>query len=350
MLAKVNNNIKITVYFLGILASLVFLYLAKEIIIPIVFAVLVSILLDPIVTLLNRLRIPTIWAISITLILLIVISSFAMLLLIAQLSGLLDELPKLIQNITTLLVQTEHWFAEYFNLKLNVIQAWVKAANADLVVESRALIGSTIMGIGSVLVVLVLIPVYIFMILYYKRLLLNFTYNVFSKNERARAHQLLISMKSVVQNYLLGLLIETALVAILNTIGLIVLGLPYAILIGVLGALLNVIPYLGGVIAVALPVLLALATMSPATALWVVIIYSVIQFIDNNIIMTKIVASKVQINGLISVAIVIAGGALWGVSGMFLSIPAAALLKVYFDQSNYLKPLGYLFGTSQNSI
>ncbi|MCF8254200.1 MAG: AI-2E family transporter [Bacteroidia bacterium] len=345
---KSNSVIKGSVYLVGILALLTLLYLARDIIIPIVFSILLSILLDPIVSFLKKYRIPTIWAISITLLLLIILSTFSILLLISQLSGLLDELPKLIQNITTLLVQTEKWFAESFDLKLRVIQTWVKDANADLVNESRTLIGSTIMGIGSVLVILVLIPVYVFMILYYKRLLLYFLYNVFGENEKDRVYQLLISMKSVVQNYLLGLFIETVLVAILNSIGLLILGLEYAILIGILGALLNIIPYLGGLVAVTLPVIIALATQSTSTALWVIVIYGVIQFIDNNIIMTKIVASKVQINGLISVAIVIAGGALWGVSGMFLSIPLAALLKVYFDQSKYLKPFGFLLGTRQS--
>lgn len=343
-----KRTTNLSIYLIGFFVLLCLLYLAKDIFVPIIFAFLFSVLLDPVVSFFKKFRLSTIWAISLTLFLLIVISALSMLFLVAQLSRLLDELPKLILNLTSLMVQTEQWVSTYFDINLKVIQTWVKDANADILIESRALIGSTIMGLGSVLVVLVLIPVYIFFILYYKSLLLNFIFMLFGKAQELRVYKTLLSMKAVVQNYLVGLIIEASLVAVLNSVALLLLGLEYAILIGVFGALLNVIPYLGGIVAIALPVIIALATQSSSSAIWVLILYGIIQFVDNNIIMTKIVASKVQINGLISVAIVLAGGALWGVSGMFLSIPIAALLKVVCDQSKTLKPFGYVLGVDQS--
>jgi AI-2 transport protein TqsA len=74
--------------------------------------------------------------------------------------------------------------------------------------------------------------------------------------------------------------------------------------------------------------------------------YIFIQFIDNNIIIPRVVASKVRINALVSIIVVIAGGALWGISGMFLSIPLTAILKVVFDHIDGLKPWGYVLGNS----
>jgi predicted PurR-regulated permease PerM len=75
-----------------------------------------------------------------------------------------------------------------------------------------------------------------------------------------------------------------------------------------------------------------------------------VQFIDNNLIVTKIVASKVKINALISIVVVLIGGALWGVSGMFLSIPITALIKVVFDRIEPLKPFGFLLGDNQPDV
>jgi predicted PurR-regulated permease PerM len=108
---------------------------------------------------------------------------------------------------------------------------------------------------------------------------------------------------------------------------LLIIGIDYAILIGIIGALLNIIPYIGGLIAIAIPVLLAIATKNPIDALWVFIAYMIVQFIDNNFFVPKIVASKVKVNALVSIVVVLIGGALWGVPGMFLSIPLTASLK-----------------------
>jgi len=123
------------------------------------------------------------------------------------------------------------------------------------------------------------------------------------------------------------------------------LGVPYAILLGIIGALLNLIPYIGGIVSVALPMIIALATKSsPWVAFYVLIVYYVIQLIDNNYIIPKIVASKVRINALVSIIVVLAFGALWGIAGMFISIPMTAIVKVIFDHIEPLKPWGYVLG------
>jgi predicted PurR-regulated permease PerM len=126
---------------------------------------------------------------------------------------------------------------------------------------------------------------------------------------------------------------------------LLLLKVEYAVLLGVIGAILNMIPYIGGIIAIALPVLMATVTKDGfSTQLGVIIAYAIIQFIDNNILVPRIVSSKVQINALFSILVVLLGGELWGVSGMFLSIPFVAILKIIFDRIDELKPWGKLLG------
>ncbi len=109
--------------------------------------------------------------------------------------------------------------------------------------------------------------------------------------------------------------------------------------------MLNIIPYIGGIIGLALPVIIALITKdSFSYSLLVLVVYVIIQFIDNHYIIPHIVAKRVKINALISMIVVLAGGALWGVPGMFLSIPLTAVLKVIFDHIDSLKPWGFLLG------
>jgi len=142
-----------------------------------------------------------------------------------------------------------------------------------------------------------------------------------------------------------GLFFEMLIMAVLNSAGLLILGIDYAIIMGILCAVLNIIPYIGGVVATLLPMIIAFVTKdSLIYPVLVLIITIVIQFIDNNLIVPKIVASRVQINALISVIAVLIGGAIWGVAGMFLSIPLIAILKVIFDHIEPLKPWGFLFG------
>ena len=138
---------------------------------------------------------------------------------------------------------------------------------------------------------------------------------------------------------------ETAIVCIMNSVALIAIGVPSAVVIGVIGGILNILPYIGGLIAIALPVLMVTITREGYSGQLLVIgSYLVIQFIDNNILVPRIVSKKVQINALISIIIVLLGGALWGIAGMFLSIPFIGVLKIIFDRVDGLKPWGKLLG------
>jgi predicted PurR-regulated permease PerM len=188
------------------------------------------------------------------------------------------------------------------------------------------------------------------MFLFYKPLLLDFFSRIFRRESHETVSEVLYETKTLIQNYLVGLLIEAVIVASLNAIGLLMLGIDYAILLAIIGALLNIIPYIGGIVAVALPVLVAYTSKSPIYVLWVVILYMIVQFIDNHYIVPKIVASKVRINALMSIIVVFIGGAIWGIGGMFLSIPLTAILKVIFDRVTPLKPWGFLLGDTMPPI
>jgi predicted PurR-regulated permease PerM len=209
----------------------------------------------------------------------------------------------------------------------------------------KALLGRTLGSALGTLGLMLLVPVYVFLILFYKSLILCFLYDVFADEYSEKVRDVLNQTKTAIQSYMVGLLLEAVIVAVLNSTALLILGVDYAILLGVIGAILNMLPYIGGLIAIALPVLIATATTDGfSTQLGIIIAYVIIQFIDNNILVPRIVSSKVQINALFSILVVLLGGALWGIAGMFLSIPIVAIIKIVFDRIDELKPWGKLLG------
>ena len=342
---------KAALILIGLYVFIDILYITADIVVPVVFAVVIAILISPVVSFFVRHKINRILAIVITLFMTFVVISALCLLLFSQASRFSDSWPVLVEKFTEIINQSITWVSSYFDIKPQKIHEWILKTKTELLVNSNAAIGQTIVIIGGGIVVLFLVPIYVFIILYYQPLLLDFIYKVFAKSDQHQVREIVTQTKSLIQRYLGGLLIEAIMVAVLDVGALLLLGIDYAILLGIIGALLNVIPYIGGLVAVALPMLVAIATKSSAWyAIYVMIAYYVIQLIDNNYIVPIIVSSKVRINALFSIIVVFAGNALWGVAGMFLSIPLLAIVKLICDHIEPLKPWGLLLGDTMPSI
>jgi predicted PurR-regulated permease PerM len=333
--------LKATVILFGIILLVYVLFNLQDIIIPIAFAMVLAILLNPLYNWLQTKKIPKTLSIIITLLLTLIVFGGIMYFLSVQIAKFSDTLPLLKQKMDTLTVQLEEWTQA--NLGLTV-QKQIELVN-DALNNSKALVGSTLSTALGTISMILLMPVYIFLFLFYKPLILNFLFEVFAEENSRKVREILDETKSAIQSYMIGLLLEALIVAVLNSTALLILGVKYAILLGVIGAILNLIPYIGGVIAIALPVLIATVTKDGYnTQVGILIAYLIIQFIDNNILVPRIVSSKVQINALISIVAVLLGASLWGVPGMFLSIPFVGILKIICDRIPDLKPWGKLLG------
>ena len=349
--SKLPFYAKVTIFLVGLVAFISIMYFAKSIIVPIVFAVVIAMVLQPVVNFFIRLKINRVFAIVITMLLtFIVIAGFGML-LISQASRFGESWPILVEKFTAIINQNIADAADYFNKDPQKIHDWIAKTQGELITSSTAAIGQTLVHLGNGLVILLLIPFYIFMMLFYKPIILEFIVRVSKTNYESHVRGIVSQIKTVIQRYLVGLVIEAGLMALMNTTALLMLGIEYAVILGILAALLNIIPYIGGIIAVALPMMVALVTKpSPWYAFYILAAYYVIQLIDNNYIVPYIVASKVKINALFSVIIVLVGNALWGVPGMFLAMPLLAIVKLICDQIEPLKPYGFLLGDSMPSL
>ena len=333
--------IKAPLTVIGIYLFFYTLFLLKDILVPFAFAGLISVLLNPIYNRLQKWNFNKILAIIITILVAVMALSALVVFLSSQFAQFGEMIPQLKAKSQTYLHDLQDLLSTRFGI---TTQKQMNMVN-EVANSSKAYLGQTLNTVFGMLSFFVLIPLYVFLLLFYKPLILNFIFEVFEEDNSSQVADILKETKSAVQSYIVGLMIEACIVAVLNSVALLILGVEYAILLGVIGAVLNLIPYIGGVIAIALPVLMALITEDGfTTPLLIVGAYTLIQFADNNIIVPRVVSSKVSVNALVSILVVLLGGTLWGVSGMFLSIPFVAVLKIIFDRIDGLKPWGKLLG------
>lgn len=347
-MGKIPFYAKATLFLVGLYVLISILSKVQDIILPIIYSVILSIVISPLINYLVRKKINRALAISVVLGFAFIVFTMLILMLISRASVLVEAWPVLSAKFQVLLKQGVSWASGYFNITVRKINLWINDTQSDLFSNSSAVIGMTLTSLGGVLGTLVLTPVYIFMLLYYQPHLIRFIHKLFGASDKVG--DILNETRNIVQNYLLGLLMEFGIVSVLNTLGLLLLGIDYAILLGICGAILNIIPYIGGIIGVILFMIIALVTKPPIYILYVMILYALIQFIDNHFIIPKIIGSKVKLNAFFSLLAVILGSALWGIPGMFLSIPMTAILKLIFDRFNELKPWGFLLGDTSEPM
>ncbi|WP_338876106.1 AI-2E family transporter [Spirosoma sp. SC4-14] len=326
---------------LAILA--VAIYLGQDILVPLAMAGLLAVLLRPVENRLNRLGLHKVISISLALLLAIILLAGVTVLLSMQLADFTDDIPKLKRNINDVYHDIQRWIRREYNVSYRQQNKYIEKAQTQTLDTLQS--PDTISVLAGPLGTMTLIPIYVFLLLYYRSMLLYFAVVLFPEKHAAQVREVLTEIKGVIQSYMVGLLVETITVAVLNSVGLLLLGVRYAVLLGVFAAILNLVPYIGGLIATALTVLITFSNQPDiGVLLGVVGVFLFVQFIDNNVLVPLIVASKVRVNALVSIVGVLIGGALAGVSGMFLSIPAIAILKVIFDRVESLRAWGILLG------
>jgi predicted PurR-regulated permease PerM len=326
-------------------------YTGSDIIMPLCFAIVLAMLLLPVVNWLTRKGFPSVPAMLVAILLAAIFAGGIIYFLSSQIAGFMNDLPAIKEKLLHHLQTAQQWINDKLNISVKQQAAAVENAKQNIQQSGSGGMGTALMGIANGLIMLILLPIYTFLILYYRKLIHKFLLDVFTDRHHSRVEEVLTESKIIVQGYMVGLLLEMAIVTVLNTVGFLAIGIQYAVFLAVLAAVLNLIPYIGMLIASIICMAVTLTTSdSMSDIIGVGLILIVVQFIDNNFIMPYIVSSKVRINALVSIVGVLVGGALAGVSGMFLSIPGMAILKAIFDRADGLKPWGDLLGDDQSIL
>jgi len=323
--------------------------LAKDILSPLIFSCLFAILLMPLAKFFEtRIRLPRGAASMLAVILLLSFITAIIYVIGSQLADLVKDWPAFQAQISRSLWTFRGWVSEHFGItrrrQLNV----VNSATSKVTSPDAALVGSTLLSLSSIVLFLIFTFIYTFFFLLYRRLILKFLESVFLEDNKARVHEIIEQVQMIIRKYIIGLLIEMTIVATAVSVTLSILGVQYAILLGLITGIFNLIPYFGIFSAMVISATVTLGTSPDSTVvIYVLITFIATHLIDSNIILPLVVGSKVRINALITVLGVVIGEMFWGISGMFLSIPVIAVLKIIFDRVDSLKPWGIILGDEE---
>jgi len=337
---SVTNSkvIKIALVILAIVAIGFIVVVGRDFIYPVCLAILFSYLVYPVVKFFERYIPFKMLATLISVLITVVVFAGVIFFLYQQFANFLDDFSSLKgqadKNFQTLKNVLHDRVPFIFDSKVSfngMIQNAL-GAQENLLKKVFNATSGTLIGLG-------LQPVYIYFMLYYRNHFRGFLFDVTAKEHHDKLKNVLVEIASVTKNYVSGVFIVVLILCVLNSLGLMIIGIEYAIMFGVISAIMNFIPYFGTLIGGAIPLLYTLVSPNPENALGVVILFIIIQFTENNILTPNITGGRVAINPLFTIFTIIIGGLVWGIPGMFIFVPFLGMFKVICDHVDKLKPL-----------
>lgn len=335
---------KFALVLLTLIALTFIIYIGQSVILPLLMALLFAILLRPVANFLEKkLRFPHVLANLVTVVLFVLFFAVIFYFISVQILDMADDWDKMKANLNQHYTNIQGYVKDTFGYSTAEQEQLINKAADSSLDSGKQMLGTTLSSFTDSIMNLILIPVYIFLILLYRTHFIKFLCKLFDKKHHDVLEDIMKTIKVSVQSYIVGLMIEFVIVSVLTAIGLMIIGVKYFILLGVITGLLNLIPYIGILIAGILSIVASLTgTTDLSIVIGIIVVNLVVQLLDNNLLVPMIVSSKVEINAIASIIGIIVGGLLGGVTGMFLAIPLMAILKVIFDRIDELKPWGYL--------
>lgn len=340
--------VKFTLAVISLIGIGYILALGQSILAPFFLAFLMAMLFLPFATFLERkLRFPRSVSTMTSVFIMLIFLSGMIYFFGSQLSTFSKDIPHLKNQFISVFNNLQHWISRTFNIKINDQLDYIDQGLNKLLSSSGLILGFTFGIFSTGLAFILFFLLFFIFILNYRRILNNFIVTVFNEKHKASVEEVVSQVRIMTKKYIIGLCLQVFIVSVLTSIVLTVVGVKYAVLLAVLTGLLNVIPYLGICISLVVSCFIAFATGTPSTCIYVVIGYIAVHIIDGNIILPFVVGSKVKINALFSFLGIIIGEHLWGIAGMFLCIPATAIIKIIFERVNGLQPWGKLLGEEE---
>ncbi|AZA87812.1 AI-2E family transporter [Chryseobacterium shandongense] len=340
--------VKLTFIVVSIIGLGYLLALGESILAPFFLAFLLAMIFLPFANFLEqKLRFPRSFSTLFSVMILLIVITSLVLFFGSQISSFSKDIPQLTDQATHVFNDLQKWVSRTFNVNIDEQFTYLDEGVKKLLSSTGIILGFTLGIFSTGLGFLVFFLLFFIFILNYRRILNNFIVNVFTEKHKSSVQEVVSEVRIMTKRYIIGLCLQVIIVSILTTIVLTILGIKYAILLGVLTGLLNVIPYIGIFISLLISCFIAFATNTPSTCIYVAIGYVIVHAIDGNIILPFVVGSKVKINALFSFIGILVGEHLWGIAGMFLCIPAIAIIKIIFERVEGLQPWGRLLGEEE---
>lgn len=348
---SLTPTVRRSIELLGLFLLFTIFYIGREIIMPLLMAFFISLLLLPMFRFFRKYKIPEVIAIVLSILLASMVLIGILVFFSFQIAALVKDFPQLQENLNQHWNTLSKWINEVFKISANDQLQMLQDQGNKLMNNAGSYLNGAALTLTGVFVFMGLLPIYIFLILFYKNLLLRFVFLWFETEDHKQVESTLRATEVIIKSYLVGLMIQIGYMTILLGGLLLIFGIPHALLIAILFAILNLIPYVGALVGNLVGVLLTLTSSNDLSQVVIVlVVIAVVQFLDNNILMPRIVGSKVKINALVSILGVVVGGTLAGVSGMFLSLPLIAVFKIIFDHTVEFKHWGMLLGDERPGL
>ncbi len=346
MLKQYPAAVRFSFIMLSIVLFFYILIIAKLFLYPIALAVLFSYLLFPLANFLEKHRIPRIIAILLCIIILFSIMSGALLVIYRRVGVFVSDFPSFRTKALSNIDLMESRIEDIFGISDLSIVDFIRNRVAMLFDAGNDFFNRFFTATAGTLFRFGILPVFIFMLLYYRTKFAYFILKLAGPQKRMLAIRVLREVSKVASRYMGGIFTVVFVMCLLNSLGFILIGLRYAIVLGVMAAMFSFIPHFGSIIGYSIPFAFALLTGDPPSmALRVLLILLVVQFLEHNILTPNIVGSYVKLNPFIIILGIIAGGMVWGIPGMFIVVPVLAVFRIIFINIDSLKPYGYLLGT-----
>ncbi|HEX6431589.1 MAG TPA: AI-2E family transporter [Niastella sp.] len=342
---EIPASIKRSIELLGLFLIGVIIVLGKIIIMPLLMSFFISIMLLPVFRFFRKRKLPESIAIILPILFIIIGAALIVWLFYSQMKFLVNDFQTIEKNLTAHLNAFSLWISQAFGFSPTDQLKFINQQSNKLLSYAANMFSGAAGSATGVLIFFGLLPIYTFLLIMYRSIFMKFILMSFEPKEHDKIVDVMQQIEKMGKRYLLGLLIQLCYVTILLWGILAVFGIKHALLIGIIFAFLNLIPYLGALIGNVIGALITLASStSIADIVYVLGAIALVQFLDNNILMPRIVGSQVKLNPLISILGIFIAGTLTGVSGMFLALPIIAILKIIFDQTEQFKKWGVLLG------
>lgn len=329
-----QNSLDKTFKILSILVlSCVVLVFGKPLFIPLAFALFISFILYPICKKLESKGVSKGLAASAGIGILFLFGAVLVSILYIQLVRFASDWGEMSSKFSSLMDSVKSYFISSWNLNPGEVDRWSDDLVHSLASRVFSLVETFSISFFVNVVMLILIPIYVFLILYYRHLLVELVLGFFPKERTAKMREVVVLAVSTYYGFVKGMLVVYFTVGILNSIGLLLLGIPHAILFGFLTAIMTFIPYIGIVVASLLPISYAWITYDSAWyPLGVVAVFAFVQYLEANLIFPWAVSQRLKLNTFATLIVIITGGVLWGAAGMILFVPFAAILRLIAER------------------
>jgi len=333
---------KLTYFIIPVFGIICTLVLARDFLYPLAFGILLAYLLYPIVNFLEKKGFPRILSILLTIVAAVAFFVVIGMFVLKRINLFMDELPKFRELTINHIESLQNLLETNFGIPSERIKNYLIENIFDLGNRSEKIFAATT---GTVFAILMQ-PVYVFLFLYYRTKFAYFYLKVVGRENRPIAVAALREIAGVVTRYMLGVTTVVIILCFFNSAGLMLIGLKYPLLLGVISALFSFIPYFGNIIGGIVVLIFSLLTQdSTVIAFRVVIFTLVVHFVENNILSPNIVGNNIRMNPFIIIIGLIMGAMIWGIPGMLVTIPFLAILKIILKRIPSMQAFAFLMGT-----